>query len=220
MNIFSIFLFLTFLLGHQIVDAKKCGADEYKVTLIVKTRLRQKSVVSAFTYTEKVRSSKSFKKKLEEMPTEASVSGSYGAFSASASAAYSSLTDSVHSNENYAKDIEKEKITFSKDFLQIFQDVVTKINIDGKTATMTKTEFVNSIPTDKAWSPQRLRDEAAAYMEWEFPEGAIRNTFTESVCRKRLKKKIGMTYFRSEKHHPFLFCCICTFVTLKTHNAQ
>ena len=132
------------------------------------------------------------------MSTEASISGSFGAFSASASAAYSSLTDSVQSNENYAKDIEKEKITFNKDFLQIFQDVVTKIDIDGKTATMTKTEFVNSVPVDKPWSTQRLREEAAAYMEWEFPEGAKRNTFTESVCRKRLKKKIGMTYFRSE----------------------
>ena len=199
MTIFPLFFFLTFLLGNQIVDAKKCGADEYKVTLVVKTRFRQKSVVSAFTFTEKVRSSKSFKKKSEEKSTEASVSGSYGTFSASASAAYSSLTDAVQSNENYSKDIELKEKTFKKDFLQIFQEVVTKINIDGNTATMTKTEFVDSVPVDKPWSPQRLRDEAAAYMEWEFPEGAIRNTFTESVCRKRLERKKGMRYFRSEK---------------------
>ena len=117
MAILPFFLSFTFLLLNLNVDAKKCGSGEYRVTLIVKTRFRQKSVVSAFTFTEKVRSSKSIKKKMEEMSTEASISGSYGAFSASASAAYSSLTDSVQSNENYAKDIEKEKITFNKDYL-------------------------------------------------------------------------------------------------------
>ena len=75
---------------------------------------------------------------LEEMSTEASVSGSYGAFSASASAAYSSLTDSIQSNENYAKNITRNEITFKKDFLQIFETVVTTVIIDGRTATETK----------------------------------------------------------------------------------
>ena len=178
---------------------KTCGKDEYKVKLEVRTRFRQKSVVKAYTYTEKIRSSKTFKKKLEEMSTSASVSGSYGAFSASASAAYSSLTDSVQSNEDNAKDVKIDETTFNKDFLQIFQEVVTKVSIDGKTATKTKTEFVNSVPVTEPWSSKKLRDEANSYMEYEFPEGAKRNVFTETVCRKRLEKKKGMRYFRSEE---------------------
>ena len=178
------------------VSAKTCGKDEYKVTLEVRTRFRQKSVVKAYTYTEKIRSSKTFKKLLEKMSTEASISGSYGAFSASASAAYSSLTDSVQSNENNAKDVKIDETTFNKDFLQIFQEVVTKVSIDGKTATKTKTEFVNSVPVTEPWSSKRLRDEAAAYMDYEFPEGAKRNRFTETVCRKREvkgKDKLGLS---------------------------
>ena len=178
---------------------KTCGKDEYKVKLEVRTRFRQKSVVKAYTYTEKIRSSKTFKKKLEEMSTSASVSGSYGAFSASASAAYSSLTDSVQSNEDNAKDVKIDETTFNKDFLQIFQEVVTTVSIDGKTATKTKTEFVNSVPVTEPWSSKKLRDEANSYMEYEFPEGAKRNVFTETVCRKRLEKKKGMRYFRSEE---------------------
>jgi len=176
---------LVFFVDLPTVSAKTCGKDEYKVKLEVRTRFRQKSVVKAYTYTEKIRSSKTFKKLLEKMSTEASISGSYGAFSASASAAYSSLTDSVQSNENNAKDVKIDETTFNKDFLQIFQEVVTKVSIDGKTATKTKTEFVNSVPVSEPWSSKRLRDEASAYMEYEFPEGAKRNTFTETVCRKR-----------------------------------
>ena len=182
---------------------KTCGKDEYKVKLEVRTRFRQKSVVKAYTYTEKIRSSKTFKKKLEEMSTSASVSGSYGAFSASASAAYSSLTDSVQSNEDNAKDVKIDETTFNKDFLQIFQEVVTTVSIDGKTATKTKTEFVNSVPVTEPWSSKKLRDEANSYMEYEFPEGAKRNVFTETVCRKRLEKKKGMRYFRSEEQVNF-----------------
>ena len=182
---------------------KTCGKDEYKVKLEVRTRFRQKSVVKAYTYTEKIRSSKTFKKKLEEMSTSASVSGSYGAFSASASAAYSSLTDSVESNEDNAKDVRIDETTFNKDFLQIFQEVVTTVSIDGKTATKTKTEFVNSVPVTEPWSSKKLRDEANSYMEYEFPEGAKRNVFAETVCRKRLEKKKGMRYFRSEEQVNF-----------------
>ena len=187
MRFLTVFLAFTVLLGQVVVHAKNCRDDESKITLVVRTRFRQKSVVRAYTYTEKVRSSKSFKKQLDEMSTGASVSGSFGAFSASASAAYSSLTDSVQSNEKYGKDVEVNQITFNENFLQIFQEVETKVDIDGNTATMSKTEFVNSVPVEKPWSSQKLREEAAAYMSWEFPEGAKRNTYSQSVCIKRKK---------------------------------
>ena len=187
MRFIFVFLASTVLLGNTEVEAKECGKDEYRITLTVKTRFRQKSVVETYSYVERVRSSKSFKKKLEKMSTQASISGKYGAFSASASAAYSSMTDSIESSENDSKDVNVDKITFNKGFLQIFQEVVTKINIDGKTATMIKTEFVNSVPVAKPWSSSKLRAEAAAYMKWEFP-GAKRSMYRESVCRRRISR--------------------------------
>ena len=61
------------------------------------------------------------------------------------------------------------------------------MDIDGNTATMSKTEFVNSVPVEKPWPSQKLREEAAAYMSWEYPEGAKRNTYSQSVCIKRKK---------------------------------
>ena len=197
MGYFPIILVSIVLLASIGVESKKCGKDEYKVTLTIKTRFQQRSVVESYKYAEKIRSSKSFKKKLEEMSTEASISGSYGAFSASASAAYSSLTDSIESSEEDSKDVNVDKTTFNQGFLQIFQEIITQINLDGKTATMTKTEWTNSVPVDKPWNSTKLREEAAAYMDWEFGEGANKNRYTETVCRKRisnselLKKKEG-----------------------------
>ena len=167
-----------------------CGEDEYKVSLVVSARLWQKSVASAFTYSEKITSSKTFKKKLEELPTDDSNSGRYGAFSASASA---SITEFDQSNKNNAKDVNKDKISFNKDFLGIFQEVVTKIIIDGETATKTETKFVKPVPVANPWSSKKLIEEAGAYMDWLFPEGSKRNTFTESVCMKKGKDKLGLS---------------------------
>lgn len=128
MRFLPVFLAFAVLLGNIRVDAKhcnsnsnsysncNCGNDEFKVSFIVKTCMSQKAVVQTYTSVEKVRSSKAFKKKLEKMSTSASVSGKYGLFSASVSAAYSSMTDSVESSENYSKDVKVDKITFNKGF--------------------------------------------------------------------------------------------------------
>ena len=200
MGYFSLVVVSIALLAITGVDSKNCGKDEYKVVLTVKTRFQQRSVVESYKYEEKIRSSKSFKKKLEEMSTEASVSGRYGAFSASASAAYSSLTDSIESSEEDAKDVNVDKTTFNKGFLQIFQEVVTQINLDGKKATMTKTEWTNSVPVDKPWTPVKLREEASAYMNWEFGDGAKKNSYTETVCRKRISNKELLKHKEGKKH--------------------
>ena len=173
---------LVLFVDLKTVSAKTCGEDEYKVSLVVRARFRLNSVVSAYTYSEKIRSSKAFKKKLEELSTEASSSGRYGAFSASASAA---ITDFDQSYKNNAPDVNIDKISFNKEILGVFQEVNTKIIIDGETATKTETKFVEPVPVTNPWSSKKLKEEAEAYMDGLFPEGSKRNTFTETVCRKR-----------------------------------
>ena len=164
------------------VAGRTCGEDENKVSLVVNTRFWQESVVSAYTFSEKIRSSDTFKKKIEGFSTEA--------FSASASA---TITNFVQSSKNNAKDVNIDKISFNEDFLGIFQEVVTKISIDDETVTKTVTKFVEPVPVTKPWPSEKLKEEAEAYMDWYFPEGSKRNTHTETVCIKKGKIMLGLS---------------------------
>jgi len=199
---------------NDVVEAKICGKDEYKVTLTVTTRFRQNSLVEISKYEEKTRSSKSFRKKLEEMSKHMSKqsseqlskqkSGNFGlglklfSFNAggstatstaaanAAASAFSSLADSIENNEEGSKFVSANKKIFNEGSNQIFQETETQINIDGSTATMTKTVYFSTAPKDEPWSSDKLREEAEKHMEYEFgSKGVNKNRYTDTVCIKK-----------------------------------
>ena len=182
-----LFLILTFTLGQLsiVVESKRCGKNENTLTLEVRAEFYQKPLLSAFKYTKVIKASKSFKKTLTQMATSASVSGSYGAFSASASASYSSLKDSVISSEEYGMKEKKEETKYNPDFLQIFRKVETRLTVNEYTGSITEERIVDSKPKAEKYSSAELRKEAADYMAWEFgKEKVVKNKFTETVCTK------------------------------------
>ena len=80
------------------------------------------------------------------MSSKASFNAKKGFFGASGSAAFSSLSASAQNNSDSAKDVQNTKRTFHNNFTQIYRDDIINVNIDGQSAVMTKTKFVNAVP--------------------------------------------------------------------------
>merc|ERR1712128_83605 len=122
MNSFNLVLVATILIAYWSPCVKSCAQNEDKLTLRVNVEFYEEAIKSAYMYSKTIKSSKHFKKTLEKMSTSASISGSYGAFSASASASYSSLSDSILNEEKYGEQENEEKTVFKDGFLQITRE--------------------------------------------------------------------------------------------------
>jgi len=155
----------------------------YLVTMVVKTRLRQQSVADAFVYTERIRSTSAYRKKLKDLSADGAIGGKLKGFSAKAQYAFNLMSDSVSKNEQNSKDVEDKKITFHPDYLQIFKDEIIRTSIDGKSAIMTTSKKYTTVNVKEPWSFQQLRDEANKYMRKQYPdEKIIRNAFVKTAC--------------------------------------
>ena len=170
---------------------ENCSTNEDTISLVVSTEFFEQSVKSASSYTKTVRSSSAFKKNLNQLATSASVSGSasvpgIGSFSASASASYEHLSESVTSSTKYEETIRSEKTEFNESFLQIIREVITRVTINGKSASITEKKFVDSVPVGKSLSSSQLNKMAEDYMGDRFGSTkTLRKTFSETICKKK-----------------------------------
>ena len=189
---FHFHLILT-VLGHMSLSIESCRPEEDKISVYVKTEFLEQSVLSAYTYTKKtISSSSSFKETVNQLAVSASVSGGYGAFSASASASYESLKNEVTSSTNYGETEQEEKTEFKADQLQIIRDIQTTVTINGKSASVSERDFITTVPVEESLSSSKLNRMADGYMADEFGEKAVSNTFHETICQE--KKKVNKTY--------------------------
>ena len=127
-----------------------------------------------------------------QLAVSASVSGGYGAFSASASASYESLKNEVTSSTNYGETEQEDKTVFEADQLQIIRDIQTTVTINGKSASVSERDFITTVPVEESLSSSKLNRMADVYMADEFGEKAVSNTFHETICQE--KKKVNKTY--------------------------
>merc|ERR1711892_934263 len=164
----------SFPLAYWSPFVKSCAQNEDKLTLRVNVEFYEEAIKSAYTYSKTIKSSKHFKKTLEKLSTSASISGSYGAFSASASASYSSLTDSVLNEEKYGEQENEEKTVFKDGFLQITRETKTSFYVNGRGGSITEKKIVDSVPEADSMSAEGLRQRAVDYMKLKFGEGAVR----------------------------------------------
>lgn len=193
----SIFFPLAIIFWHCSLDVEACGKGEDTIKLHVTTRFLQRSYTSAYAYSKIVKSTKSFKKQLDDLKTsasiETSVSGSFKLFSASASlaaaVAYDKLVESVESSEKDTLTETSSKTDYNPNFLQIVRTTVTRVTINGRSAREEEKEFTTSRPQSKPLSYQELIKRAEDYMKYTFDDGAVKNTFTDTACIKRQKEK-------------------------------
>ena len=170
------------------VSATQCRKDENLLTLHVRVQFYEQSIKEGSSYSKSIKSSKSFKKSLSDVKAAAEFSASYKSiFSASGSGSYSKLTEDVSNTESYSMTEESANATYQPDFLQIVRETITTLSINGDSASTSESEFVDSVRQENSIGPKELRQRAVDYMKFNFGDEAVRNSYTESVCKKRVK---------------------------------
>ena len=169
------------------VSTTQCGKDENLLTLHVRVQFYEQSIKEASSYSKSIKSSKSFKKSLSDVKAAAEFSASYKSiFSASGSGSYSKLTEDVENTESYSETEKAASTKFNPDFLQIVRETTTTLSINGDSASTSEKRFVDSIPLENTIGPKELRQKAVDYMAFNYGDGAVRNTYSESICKKRV----------------------------------
>lgn len=183
MTIFWIF-FACFL---QSVVCLQCDTDETrKVTVKVFVEHHQQSLTSASSYLKTISSSSSYKSQYDSLDVSASVSGSYGGFSASASAAYSEVNSLTTSSSNYNYREEGKTKTYNPKQLQISREVTTTVIIGGRSSKVYEKRFVNSTPLASGWSNEKLHQASVRFLKNKFYDdnSNIRGTtYTSESCQ-------------------------------------
>merc|ERR1712110_186232 len=100
------------------------------------------------SHLKSISSSKHFKSQYEKLGSSASITGSYGGFSAAASAAYEGVTDSASSGEDYKELVKTDSTEFHENENQIIREITTSVTINGVTATERDSKIVDAQPKD------------------------------------------------------------------------
>merc|ERR1711892_478335 len=178
-------------------STKTCSKDQFMSTLRVKVQFYEQAIVEAYKSTTSIRSSKSFRKTVDDMSTSASAGGGYGGFSAAVSGSYSKLTEEESSSSSYKKNADKQTTKYDPNYLQIVREVETILTIAGVSASSRKVDIGWAISVEDTETVGQLRERELYYTKKHFSgkPGEIRgNTYTESICNTRPAKKAGYQY--------------------------
>merc|ERR1712123_8645 len=178
-------------------STKTCSKDQFMSTLRVKVQFYEQAIVEAYKSTASIRSSKSFRKTVDDMSTSASAGGGYGGFSAAVSGSYSKLTEEESSSSSYKKNADKQTTNYDPNYLQIVREVETILTIAGVSASSRNVEIVWPVSVKETETVGQLRERELYYIKKHFlgKDGEIRgNTYTESICNTRPAKKAGYQY--------------------------
>merc|ERR1711892_244511 len=175
-------------------STKTCSKDQFMSTLRVKVQFYEQAIVEAYKSTTSIRSSKSFRKTVDDMSTSASAGGGYGGFSAAVSGSYSKLTEKESSSSSYKKNADKQTTNYDPNYLQIVREVEAILTIAGVSASSRNVEIVWPVSVKETETVGQLRERELYYIKKHFlgKDGEIRgNTYTESICNTRPAKKAG-----------------------------
>jgi len=138
-----------------------------------------------------ITSSSDYTSKHQELGVSASVSGSWGGFSAAVSAAYSSVNTDVDSHSGSTETVNTNERKFHPGFLQLFLVVKKIVNIDGTVGKTVDKELIDSVPVEQPLTAQQLTDRSKNYLLWLMGddigiiEGALSARFSETRCLGR-----------------------------------
>ena len=96
------------------------------------------------------------------------VSGSYGAFSASVEVAYADVSETASQYDQYKEIKSEQKTVYKEGFLQVWRQVTTSVNIDGKTASVTKKEKAFDVSVKDGISYEDLKKYGKDYIADRF----------------------------------------------------
>ena len=96
------------------------------------------------------------------------VSGSYGAFSASVEVAYAEVSETASQYDQYKEIKSEQKTVYKEGFLQVWRQVTTSVNIDGKTASVTKKEKAFDVSVKDGISYEDLKKYGKDYIAGRF----------------------------------------------------
>ena len=133
------------------------------------------------------KSSETFEKNYSKLLTSGklSVANFYDKFKGSAEYHFEDVTSTQYESKNYLNIEETYASDFNPDFLQLLRKTKTQVTINGSTATSTKIELINSIPTSKPLSRKDRIKLAEDDIKYEFGNlnGTIyKNKYHQKTC--------------------------------------
>jgi len=178
-------LLLLVLVAENIANVNsKCT----RVQLVVKAEYLESGLEKDSKYTRVASKSTSFERSYNNLDISATVSGSYGGFSGSASASFSQTSDFEQSRSESSDITKKTEVTYAKGQNHLVEKVTKTVTIDGQSKTVISREpkdfyLVKDSPTIK-----EMRKKGEDYIRYNFggiPGGKIRkNVYSASACIK------------------------------------
>jgi hypothetical protein len=186
------------------VELKDCPRLHHPVRVSVRVSYRESSVQEDYSHHKEVQSHSSFKERYDSLDVSASASGSYGGFSASASAAYNDVASSKDSSSSH-QELEKTRWTkFKPGFLQVVRVITREVSIAGIASKTITTDYVDSVRIENDLSTNELRKREDDYLKRNFghsKKGKIQgSTYTEESCMKFRLQCWESTKFNDKVH--------------------
>lgn len=163
------------------------GQEKIKVTIVVEHQ--QHSVVESADYEKRVTSTSLYKSKYRDVSASASISGSYGGFSAAAEAAFSKVNSDVQSSKNDSEVVKSVERKYNPGFLQLYRQVSTTVEIAGSVAKTIEKNIIDSVEhKEQLRTTAQLRKESEDYLKLHnridsgITSGGRQALYSESVC--------------------------------------
>jgi len=179
-------LSICLLLILVIINIGDVRAKCTPIALNVKAEFSESSLRKDYKHTRLVTSSSSFRQNFDKIDVSASLSGSYGGFSAEASASFSEVSESASSTTKSRDETKTSEVTYAPGQNHIIRKLSKTVTIDGRSASVITQDFVDVIAVEDSPSYSQLRKMGEDYIAYNYggiSGGKIRNNvYTASAC--------------------------------------
>lgn len=155
------------------------------IKLNIKAEYLVSSLLTDYKHTRDISSSSSFQRNYDSLDVAATVSGSYGGFSGSASASFSEVSETETSNSRLTDKTRTTKVTYSKGQNHVVQVITKTVTINGRSKTVVSREIRYPVLVKDSPSLSQLRKKGEEYIQYNYGGlgGKIRrNTYEATAC--------------------------------------
>jgi len=156
------------------------------IKLNIKAEYLVSSLLKDYKHTRDISSSTAFQRNFDSLDVSAAVSGSYGGFSASASASFSEVSEAETSNSKLTDKTRTTEVTYSEGQNHIVEKITKTVTINGRSKTLVSREIKYPVLVKDTPSPSKLRQKGEEYIQYNYGgirDGKIRrNTYEATAC--------------------------------------
>jgi len=160
------------------------------IKLYVKAEYLMSSLKEDYKHIREIAQSTSFKRNYDSMDVAAAVSGSYGGFSASASASFSEVSETETSNSKLTDKTRTTKVTYNEGQNHVVLKITKTVTINGRSKTVVSREIRYPIRVKDSPSfetiARELEKKSEDYIKYNYggiTGGKIRrNTYEATAC--------------------------------------